>query len=86
MASLQAFSSASRVVHRRALTGRAQGRTSTVRVCAEKVLIVNTKKGGHSFVGLYLAKHLASKGHTVTIMNDGDKVRCPCCESHGDVR
>lgn len=49
------------------------------RVCvvrAERVLIVNTKKGGHAFLGLYLAKRLLGKGYGVTIFNDGDPV-CP---------
>lgn len=32
--------------------------------------------GGHAFIGLYLAKDLIAKGHDVTIMNDGDQVRC----------
>jgi len=38
-----------------------------------KVLLVNTKGGGHAFLGLHLAKALMSAGHQVTIMNDGDK-------------
>ena len=42
---------------------------------AQKVLIVNTKKGGHAFVGLYLATELQKARHTVTILNDGDSVR-----------
>jgi len=44
-------------------------------VHAGKALIVNTKGGGHSFIGLYLAKELLSKGHAVTILNDGDKAK-----------
>jgi len=36
-------------------------------------LIVNSKGGGHSFFGLYIAKELLNKGHTVAILNDGDK-------------
>ena len=37
-------------------------------------VIVNTKGGGHAFLGLHLAKRLLAAGHTVTILNDGDKV------------
>jgi hypothetical protein len=40
----------------------------------KKVMIVNTKKGGHAFLGLYLAKRLLGKGLSVTIFNDGDPV------------
>ncbi len=53
------------------------GRTSgAVRVHAGKALIVNTKSGGHAFIGLYLARELLAKGHSVTILNEGDQVRC----------
>jgi nucleoside-diphosphate-sugar epimerase len=45
-----------------------------VQVRADKCLIVNTKGGGHAFIGLYLAKELLAKGHDVTIFNDGDAV------------
>lgn len=38
-------------------------------------LVVNTKGGGHAFIGLYLAKELMAKGHTVTIMNAGDQAK-----------
>ena len=31
--------------------------------------------GGHAFIGLYLAKQLLSDGHSVTILNDGSKVK-----------
>lgn len=41
----------------------------------KKVMIVNTKKGGHAFLGLYLAKRLLGKGFGVTVFNDGDPVR-----------
>lgn len=54
---------------------RPAGRALTVTVRAEKVMVVNTKKGGHAFVGLYLAKRLDAVGHSVTIFNDGDAVR-----------
>ena len=38
----------------------------------ENALIVNTKGGGHAFLGLHLAKKLVADGHSVTILNDGD--------------
>ena len=47
----------------------------SVVVRADKCLIVNTKGGGHAFIGLYLAKELLNRGHDVTIFNDGDQVR-----------
>jgi len=50
----------------------AAGRAARLTVRAEKVLIANTKGGGHAPFGLYLAKELLAKGHTVTILNDGD--------------
>lgn len=56
---------------------RPAGRRLCVSVRAENVLIVNTKKGGHAFVGLYLAQELQKARHTVTILNDGDSVRFP---------
>ncbi|GAB4816081.1 hypothetical protein N2152v2_003127 [Parachlorella kessleri] len=34
---------------------------------------VNTKGGGHAFLGLHLARKLLSQGHSVTILNDGDQ-------------
>mmetsp|Transcript_28353 Transcript_28353/g.62316 ORF Transcript_28353/g.62316 Transcript_28353/m.62316 type:complete len:556 (+) Transcript_28353:33-1700(+) len=40
-----------------------------------RALIVNTKGGGHAFIGYYLAKELVAKGYCVTIMNDGDKAK-----------
>ena len=43
-------------------------------VRSDSALIVNTKGGGHAFLGLHLAKRLLAAGHTVTILNDGDKV------------
>eukprot|EP00775_Hariotina_reticulata_P006212 gene6211-6448_t len=55
-------------------TGRTS-RLSSVRVRADKCLIVNTKGGGHAFIGLYLAKELLAKGHDVTIFNDGDQAK-----------
>lgn len=63
----------SRFAVRKAFT--ASSRKRAVQVRAEKCLIVNTKGGGHSFIGLYLAKQLIAKGHDVTVMNDGDQVR-----------
>ena len=41
---------------------------------ADSVLIINTKGGGHAFLGLYLARELLAAGHKVSILNDGDKV------------
>jgi len=38
-------------------------------------LIINTKGGGHAFLGLHLAKELLSAGHSVSIFNDGDKAK-----------
>lgn len=55
----------------------AAARSRTCAVRAERVLIVNTKKGGHAFLGLYLAKRLLGKGYGVTVFNDGDPVRPP---------
>ena len=58
------------------------GRRLAVQVRADNCLIVNCKSGGHAFIGYYLAKALQRKGHSVTILNDGDKVmvhkRCSC--------
>lgn len=48
-------------------------RAASVGVWCEKCLIVNTKGGGHAFVGLHLARQLLSAGHKVALMNDGDK-------------
>lgn len=42
-------------------------------VRADRALIVNTKGGGHAFLGLHLAKRLLADGHSVTILNDGDQ-------------
>lgn len=39
----------------------------------DNALIVNTKGGGHAFLGLHLAKKLIKDGHKVTILNDGDQ-------------
>jgi len=73
-----------RVVPRRA--------AHTVDVQAAKVLIANTKGGGHSAIGLYLTKELVKGGHQVTILNDGEKdkqltklpfTQYPALESHG---
>ncbi|KAL6755032.1 hypothetical protein V8C86DRAFT_2685147 [Haematococcus lacustris] len=44
-------------------------------VSAAKCLIVNTKGGGHAFIGLYLARELAHRNHEVTLMNDGDEAK-----------
>jgi len=47
-------------------------RLNKLEVRAARVLIANTKGGGHAPFGLYLAKELLSLGHQVTILNDGD--------------
>ena len=39
-----------------------------VLVRADSALIVNTKGGGHAFLGLHLAKKLLAQGHSVTIL------------------
>ena len=65
--------------HTRALQLRQQSQRShtRLRVVSERVLIANTKGGGHSFIGLHLAQQLLQKGHEVTILNDGEEVgRC----------
>jgi hypothetical protein len=49
-------------------------RQLTVQVRADNALIVNAKSGGHAFIGYYLAKSLKAKGHSVTILNDGEEV------------
>lgn len=49
------------------------GRRVQVLVRADSALIVNTKGGGHAFLGLHLAKKLLADGHSVTILNDGDQ-------------
>ncbi|CAG9466572.1 unnamed protein product [Pedinophyceae sp. YPF-701] len=64
----------------RAVRGaRAAARRSSTRVMAAaggmNCLIVNTKGGGHAFIGLYLARALMAKGHKVTLMNDGDEAK-----------
>jgi hypothetical protein len=70
---------------------RAQSRRLAVQVRADKCLIVNTKGGGHAFIGLYLAKELLRRGHDVTIFNDGDPVGIVasfrgCCSRTGRTR
>jgi len=52
---------------------RASGRR--VSPIAKNVLIINTKGGGHAFIGLHLAQNLMSSGHKVTILNDGDQAK-----------
>jgi hypothetical protein len=70
-----------------------QGRSQRLVVRASDVLIVNTKGGGHAFIGLHLAEQLLGKKHSVTIFNDGDEVRsliaiavketrCCCATNH----
>ena len=67
---------------KRSLASRASRATTTsynrqrvVAVSASSALIVNAKSGGHAFIGYYLAKELIAKGHTVTIMNDGEEAK-----------
>ena len=52
----------------------AAARRLSVVVRADSCLIVNTKGGGHAFLGLHLARKLLAAGHEVTILNDGDHV------------
>lgn len=54
---------------------RRPARQLTTVVRADSCLIVNTKGGGHAFIGLHLAKQLLKKGHSVTIMNDGEQAK-----------
>ena len=59
---------------RRAGPARA-ARAAPLAARAGSALILNTKGGGHAFIGLYLAKELLAAGHSVTILNDGDRVK-----------
>ncbi|GBF92611.1 chloroplast stem-loop binding protein of 41 kDa, chloroplastic [Raphidocelis subcapitata] len=59
----------------RAFGAARASRRAAVTVRADKCLIVNTKGGGHAFIGYHLAKQLAAKGHDVTIFNDGDQAK-----------
>lgn len=63
-----------RAAGRRVRAPRAS-RALTAMVRADQCLIVNCKSGGHAFIGLHLAHKLLQKGHKVTILNEGDKVR-----------
>jgi nucleoside-diphosphate-sugar epimerase len=75
-------------VARRAANSATTSRRTSVLVRADKCLIVNCKSGGHSFIGLYLAKALIAKGHDVTILNDGDKeklVKKSPCDQYSSV-
>jgi len=60
---------------RACLRPRAVSRRVAVRVRADKCLIVGTKGGGHAFISLYLAKELISKGHDVTIFQQGEQAK-----------
>ncbi len=55
-------------------TVQSRRQSSQLRVVSERVLIANTKGGGHAFIGLHLAQQLLKKGHEVTILNDGEEV------------
>lgn len=60
-------------ISRAASSGRQ--RAGPVVVRNDSALIVNTKGGGHAFIGLHLAKKLIAQGHKVTILNDGDQAK-----------
>lgn len=66
---------------RRAL---APSRQRVVKCDAAHALIVNTKSGGHAFIGYYLAKALRAQGHRVTILNDGNEVSTRTCSRGRD--
>ncbi len=51
-----------------------QRQATKLRTVNERVLIANTKSGGHAFIGLHLAQQLLKAGHEVTILNDGEEV------------
>lgn len=55
--------------------GKQTSRAANLRMAArsDNALIINTKGGGHAFLGLHLAKALLKGGHKVTIFNDGDE-------------
>lgn len=55
--------------------GQARASRAQLSVRSERVLIANTKGGGHAFLGLHLAKKLKSAGHEVVVLNDGDKAK-----------
>lgn len=57
----------------RSPASRSSGRSLAVQIRDDSCLIVNTKGGGHAFLGLHLAEKLLSYGHSVTILNDGDR-------------
>lgn len=52
-----------------------RGSSLRLQARADNILIINTKGGGHAFLGLHLAKRLLKDGHTVTILNDGDEAK-----------
>eukprot|EP01023_Acetabularia_acetabulum_P008724 TRINITY_DN13804_c0_g1_i1.p2 TRINITY_DN13804_c0_g1~~TRINITY_DN13804_c0_g1_i1.p2 ORF type:complete len:352 (-),score=83.63 TRINITY_DN13804_c0_g1_i1:424-1479(-) len=54
---------------------RRQADRRVVKVFNDNCLIVNTKGGGHAFIGYHLAEKLLEKGHTVTILNNGDPAK-----------
>lgn len=66
------FGPASRSMNPSSMSRRSSRARSMVQVRNDSALIVNTKGGGHAFIGLHLAKKLIADGHKVTIMNDGD--------------
>jgi hypothetical protein len=56
---------------------RHSSRHASLRMAArsDSALIINTKGGGHAFLGLHLARRLLKDGHSVSILNDGDEVK-----------
>ena len=60
---------------------RHSSRRAGMRLAArsDSALIINTKGGGHAFLGLHLARRLLQDGHSVSILNDGDEVNSHSC-------
>lgn len=60
---------------------RHSSRQASLRMAArsDSALIINTKGGGHAFLGLHLARRLLKDGHSVSILNDGDEVNHNGC-------
>jgi hypothetical protein len=72
--SKQHFCGTSLQIRRAPTPNRAHAQVSRLIVRADRALIVNTKGGGHAFLGLHLAKKLLADGHKITVLNDGDEV------------
>jgi nucleoside-diphosphate-sugar epimerase len=58
-----------------ARTGRAGVLRCSAAEAAKRVLVVNTKGGGHAAIGPHLAEKLLSLGHTVAVRQVGDESR-----------